>query len=74
LLVLPGSAAPRPLLIGLDADMSAGTEVAWLIRDEGLVKDEQQPFAAERRDAIDRSDLRLSRFGADAAILPPEGS
>lgn len=54
--------------------MSAGTEVAWLIRDEGLVKDEQQPFAAERRDAIDRSDLRLSRFGADAAILPPEGS
>jgi len=74
LLVLPGWAAPRLVLIGLDSDLSADSPVEWLKRHEGLVKDEQQLFAAERRDVLDRSDFRLRRFGGGAASLPPEGS
>ncbi len=41
-------------------------------RYEGLVRVYDPPFTAERHDALDRSDFRLSRFDRAGAIVPLE--
>ncbi|MBE9555719.1 MAG: ABC transporter substrate-binding protein [Proteobacteria bacterium] len=57
---------------------SAGTVDRPAIRDaletlgryEGLVRDYDPPFTAQRHDALNESDFRLARFGEDGSIVP----
>ncbi len=37
---------------------------------QGLLRDYDPPFTAERHDALDVADFRLSRYGSDGAIIP----
>ena len=43
-----------------------------LERYDGIMRDYNPPFTAERHDALDRSSFTLSRFAADGGIVPVE--